>query len=331
MKKSKIAISLLLSLVLALGLVGCKGDKEKPDYAVYYIRTDKNGIAPVGYDFKSSDTDGMISEALNELTEDVDDIKVVNTIPSGVKVKNWELNDGSLGIYLVGDYEALDVYTEILVRAAIVKTLVQIDGVDSVSIYVNNAPLTDANGESVGPMTADTFIEDFGQETDALLSTELTLYFASADGMSTVAETREVYYSRNVTLDRIVIEQLLKGPDNDTLLSALPSGTKLNSITVSEDGVCIVNFDAAIETSLTGVTENVTIYSIVNSLTELDNVKSVQILVNGNTPHISNVDVDLSSAISRNEDIISTLSDEEEPMFPEEQEFSDEEYIDMEE
>ena len=263
-----------------------------------------------------------------ELANDIDDIDVINTIPSGVEVKNWDLNNGSLNIYLVGDYEALDIYTEILVRAAIVKTLVQIDGVDSVSIFVNDSPLTDSNGESIGAMTAETFIEDFGQETDSLLSTELTLYFASANGMFTVAETRHVYYSRNVTLDKLVMDQLLKGPETEGLLSALPSGTKLNSISVSEDGVCVVNLDAAIETAVTGVTENVTVYSIVNSLTELDNVKSVQILVNGETPHISNVDADLSSAISRNEDIINAVViDDDDTDYSEE----DEEFLNPEE
>jgi germination protein M len=264
----------------------------------------------------------MITEALDNISKDTDDIDVINTIPSGVEVKSWELADGSLNLYLVGDYEALDTYTEILVRAAIVKTLVQIKGVDSVSIFVNNAPLVDSAGETVGAMSADTFIEDFGQETDSLLSTELTLYFASADGVSTVAETRQVYYSRNVSLEKLVIDQLLKGPDNDALLTAIPNGTKLNSISVSENGVCIVNFDAAIETTITGVTENVTIYSIVNSLTELDNIKQVQILVNGETPHISNVEIDLSKAISRNEDIINELSDfdEEDSIYLEEEE-----------
>ena len=33
----------------------------------------------------------------------------MNTMPSGVKVKSFELNNGSLSLYLVGDYEALDI------------------------------------------------------------------------------------------------------------------------------------------------------------------------------------------------------------------------------
>ncbi|SOC13116.1 GerMN domain-containing protein [Pseudobutyrivibrio ruminis] len=305
-------LSLILTITLALSMVSCGSKNEESDYQIYYLKSDKAGIVPTAYTFQSDDTAEMVEEAINELAESPDDIDYINTIPSEVEAKSWEINDGNLSLYLVGGYDSLDTYTEILVRAAIVKTLVQIDGVESVSIYVNDAPLADSNGDSIGAMTADTFIEDFGQETDSLLSTNLTLYFASADGMSTVAETREVYYSRNVTIERLVIEQLLKGPDSDELLSAIPPGTKLNSISVSESGVCIVNFDAAIESTVTGVTENVTVYSIVNSLTELDNIKQVQILVNGDTPHISNVDVDLSSSISRNEDIINELADQEE-------------------
>ena len=65
-----------------------------------------------------------------------------------------------------------------------------------------------------------------------------------------------------------------------------------------------------------------TVYSIVNSLTELDNIKQVQILVNGETPHISNVDIDMSKAISRNEDIINELK----LNFDDEQEYLDEDY-----
>lgn len=315
-------LAIALSALLLFSFTSCGNNAMDLGSSLYYVRSDKAGIAPVEYNFSSNDTEGMIKEALKALAEDNTDINMMNTIPAGVDIRHWELNDGNLSLYFVGDYESLDVYTEILVRAAIVKSLTQIKGVDAVSFYVNDSPLTDSNGDSIGQMTADTFIEDFGQETDSLLSTELTLYFASANGLSTVAETREVYYSRNVSKERLVIEQLIKGPESNELLSAIPSGTKLNSITVSEDGVCIVNFDATIETTITGITENVTVYSIVNSLTELDNIKSVKILVNGETPHISNVDADLSSSISRNEEIIATVSEDDE-----EQEFVDEEEI----
>ena len=312
----KRTFSLILAIVLMLSsFAGCGNKNTDSGAQIYYVNTDKTSITGVDYQYTSSDSRAQIAEALNKLGEDTGDIDYITTIPSGVDLNRWELSDGAVSLYFVGDYDSLDIYTEILVRAAIVKTLTQIDGVKTVSFYINNKPLVDSTGESVGAMTADTFIEDFSQETDSLLSTELQLYFASADGMSVVEEPRFVYYSSNVSVEKLVVEQLLKGPDTDGLLTAIPEGTKINSVSVAENGVCIVNFDATFETAVAGITENVTLYSIVNSLTQLDNIKQVQILVNGSTPRLSNVDVDLSAPVSRNEDIINTISEEDEETF----------------
>lgn len=305
-------ITLALIFVLSLLTVSCGKENESGEYKIYYVNTDKDGLSAVNYDYEATDTNGQINEALEKLASDPGEVDYIATIPSGVDMERWELDDSSLTLYITGAYEELDVFTEILVRAAMVETLTQLDGVDSVSLFVNGFPYTDSNGENVGSMTADTFIDDFGQETDSLLTTDLTLYFSSADGVSLVPETRTVYYSRNVSIEKVVVEQLIKGTNVTDLLSTLPSGTKINSISVSENGVCIVNFDGTLETAVTGVTENVTLYSIVDSLTELDSIKQVQILVNGETPHLSNLDVDLSSPISRNEDIINVNADDSE-------------------
>ncbi len=315
-------VSFLLCLALSFTVfAGCSFKGATSDKQIYYLSTDKTSITAVDYEYSSDDGKSQIKEALKMLSKDTDDIDYVTTIPSSIEVSRWELTDGALSLFFIGDYDSIDVYTEILVRAAIVKTLTQIEDVKNVSIYVNNKPLVDSSGEAVGAMTAETFIEDFGQETDSLLSTDLTLYFASADGMSLVEENRSVYYSSNVTIEKVVMEQLMKGPSTEGLLSAIPDSTKINSISVTENGVCIVNFDSNFETAISGVTEKVTLYSIIDSLTKLDNIKQVQILVNGSTPHLSNIDVDLSAPISRNEDIINIISPDEDDILFEEDGF----------
>lgn len=314
--------SLLLCAAFFLSIFsGCSFAGDASDKQIYYLSTDKTSITAIDYEYTAEDGRSQVKEALKMLSQDTEDIDYITTIPASIEISRWELSDGALTLFFIGDYESIDVYTEILVRAAIVKTLTQIEDVKNVSIYVNNKPLVDSSGEAVGAMTADAFIEDFGQETDSLLSTELKLYFASADGMSLVEENRTVYYSSNVTIEKVVMEQLMKGPSTEGLLSAIPDSTKLNSISVTENGVCIVNFDSSFETAIAGITEKVTLYSIINSLTKLDNIKQVQILVNGSTPHLSNIDVDLSAPISRNEDIINTLPSEDEDIIFEEDGF----------
>ena len=62
------------------------------------------------------------------------------------------------------DYRLQPVITEILVRAAIVRTLTQIDGVSYLSFQINSEPFLDASGALVGVMNADQFIDNAGNE-----------------------------------------------------------------------------------------------------------------------------------------------------------------------
>ncbi|MCR4694800.1 MAG: GerMN domain-containing protein [Pseudobutyrivibrio sp.] len=301
-------LSLILVFALGLSMVACGHNQESSKYKIYYLNTEKTGIIPIEYEYKNADASAMVEEAIEEMHNSTDNVEYIPSIPSGVQVKEYVFDENNLSIYLEGDYAAMDMYTEILVRAAIVKTLTMIDGVSSVTFYLNGEPLKNSNDDIVGAMTANMFVDDFGQETDSLFSTTLTLYFASADGASVVAEKRQVYYSRSQSPEKLIMDELMDGPVSEDLLKTIPDSTKINSISVSDDGVCIVNFDSSFETAVLNVTENATIYSIVNSLTELDTINQVQILVNGEMPHLSNLDVDLSEPLARNETIINQNS-----------------------
>lgn len=72
----------------------------------------------------------------------------------------------------------------------------------------------------------------------------------------------------------------MKGPNADGVYPTLNPDTKINSVIV-RDGVCYVDFDESFLIQKNNVTPEVTIYSIVNSLVELNNVDTVQISVNG--------------------------------------------------
>ena len=95
MKKIIRTFAVCIAVALMVLSSGCKKETVDANGKIYYVNADKAGIAAVDYDFTSSDTDGRIEEALAQLAEDVDDIDVINTIPSGVEVKKWDLNEGS--------------------------------------------------------------------------------------------------------------------------------------------------------------------------------------------------------------------------------------------
>ena len=64
------------------------------------------------------------------------------------------------------------------------------------------------------------------------------------------------------------MEQLLEGPESKNARSAIPSETKLMSVSLV-DGVCYVSFDENFKNQDYSVNEAIVIYSIVDSLSEL--------------------------------------------------------------
>ncbi len=78
-----------------------------------------------------------------------------------------------------------------------------------------------------------------------------------------------------------VMSELLKGPETDELSRVIPEGTVLRGITL-EYGVAYVDFsEELLQAEVGGEAEAVLVDSIVKTLTQLEEVDSVQILVEG--------------------------------------------------
>jgi len=111
-----------------------------------------------------------------------------------------------------------------------------------------------------------------------------TLYYVSDDGLRLVPLEREIPFGEGV-LDqakRIVEAQL--APVQPPLTSAVPLGTTLRSVYISERGEAFVDLSPEIATAHAGgaLNELLTVYSIVDALTtNLPAVTGVQILVDG--------------------------------------------------
>lgn len=281
MRKRWIAWMLLVALVLSL-FTGCKRESSENSTKIYYMDALGNGLVTEEHVLKSESREKQAKEIMKLLASAPENANYRRTIPEGVEVLDIVFDKGTITINFDHNYEDVTGYTEVLIRAAIVKSLLQIKGVESVTFYVADKPLLDSKGILVGSMSGETFIEDYGQETDSLIKTTLTLYFASADGQSLVKKYVDVYYNNNIARERLVIENLIKGIDEQDAKSPIPSGTKLLNITVT-DGVCYVNFDSTFLNVDSGMSADVVVYSIVNSLTELDNINKVQLLVNGSS------------------------------------------------
>jgi germination protein M len=252
----------------------------------------------------ATDTDGLIKEFIAALCSDPSDADYRKPIPSNVEVTSYSLDGVLLTLDFDEDYSAMSTVEEVLCRAAVVRTLTQIDGVDCVNFYVGETPLTDAEGNVVGNMYQESFIENPGEQINSFQNTTLTLYFSNEDGDGLIKETRsDVYYSSNMSLEKLVMEELLEGTSVSGEKSAIPEGTRLVNVSVV-DGVCYVSLDENFRNQDYKVNEAIVIYSIVDSLTELSTVGKVQISVNGDTSGVYRDNYSLDSVYERNLDYV---------------------------
>ncbi len=114
---------------------------------------------------------------------------------------------------------------------------------------------------------------------------KVSLYFAEyTDTEAYLAkEIREIQVSKE--LYKNVVEELIKGPQSDQLYRTIPSNVKVNSVKISES-TATVDFSKEIITNFqeiphSSTTEVLAIFSIVNTLTEFEEIKKVKITIEG--------------------------------------------------
>ena len=191
---------------------------------------------------------------------------------------------------------------EILARACLVKTLTQIKGIDFIGINSGEQPLSDANGNPLPVFYASEFIDTM-TDINSFEKVELSLYFRLGDTGKLAGEKRNLVHNINNSIEKLIIEELIKGPTKTDLTPLLPNNLKVNSISIN-DNTCYIDFDDSLINVLNRADNKLAIYSIVNSISEFKKVTKVQISINGNNNYKFLNDVDLSTTFDRNLDYI---------------------------
>jgi len=128
------------------------------------------------------------------------------------------------------------------------------------------------------------------------------LYFSTSDAMYLDTEDRTVK-GRNIYLE--TVNALIKGPITSDLVKTIPDDVEVLNISKNNDTIQ-VDFSEEIITNHWGGSsgEILTVYSIVNTLTQFEGIKRVEVLVEGKEVETLVGHMDLSVPIESNQDII---------------------------
>ena len=303
--------SAVLALVLACSLLtGCtvetqeeKVDSGSNQYYLYYVNKDETKVVKERYQLEQESAEFMLQDLTGILNAQEGSGDNLALLPSGVQLVTYRLNESLLELEFNSDYSKMSRAREILVRAGVARTFLQIPGVTGIKIFIESEELKDSKGQAVGVIDGNTFVEMWGSDKDAYRYDTFTLYFTDKTGEHLVAEQRNVYYKRILPRERVILEQLAKGPMVKGHYPTIPQETEILGVEVSDD-VCYVDFSSAFSDSGIDIPVNTMIYSVVNSLLDTASADKVQISVEGDTEATLSDGTSLYSLFSKNTDLV---------------------------
>ncbi len=299
---------IFLLLLLLPMLFGCneEASDELYDIQIYALNADETELTSYGYNFVAYDTAARISELISRLQISDKDGNYFSAIAQSVPLKDWTLSEkGILTCYFGSEYYSMKNTKEILSRAAIVKTFCQISDIFGVEFIIGEEALK-IQDSIVGIMTEDLFLMDIGLST---IQADVTLFFAAEDMSGLVPVDCTLYSEETKTVESLVLQALVDGPEAGSGVATLPSGTKINRVT-TKDSICYIDLSNEFLSYSDTIPPHLTVYSIVNSLSDLDYINSVVITVDGQTQD-KYLTVDISSILECNLDYVISSNEEE--------------------
>ncbi|OOO00355.1 MAG: hypothetical protein ATN35_07735 [Epulopiscium sp. Nele67-Bin004] len=302
---SKYLLKLSLILVVCL-LTSCNSGvgtvpENAEQFNMYYFSTVENDIIP--------------QQVIINLEENIDKkdyiLTVIDTLyrlGNGMIVPislNVDLSNDIVSIILDEEYTFMSTQDQIVLRASLIYTLTELDFVEGIEFFVGENSLTNNIGVVMGVMDRSNVGIGAFNPNPATNYQTVVLYFRDEELDLLVAEKREIKINKDVPIEGYIMEELVKGPETEGLIPTLPSGTTINYIE-TKDNVCQVDlsYDRQAKEVLTDIGEELFVYSIVNSLTEIYKIEKVSFLIDGQRPEGSAGLMDFGVTFERNETIV---------------------------
>ena len=303
MKKNILVFLSLLLLTIFL-LSGCswlssRSGSSDVEASIYYIEENGTALLEMNVSLPDGSEEEKVEYLVNNLLNPPQNF---SSLCDGAKLLSVKIKDEIAVVNFSKEFSSIKdpIYT--LSPAALAKTLCSLEFISGVNILVEGSPALGIDGTPIGLIMKSDVMGD-GLPA-GLSSKSIKLYFSDEAGEGLNIERREVLVPASTTVEKVVVEELIKGPKNAENLAIVPPDVRVLSAE-TKNGVCFVNLSKEFKSSFTGGStgEILTIYSIVNSLTELETIKSVQFLIEGEKKDALS-HMAINEPITRNKSII---------------------------
>jgi germination protein M len=262
-----------------LSVVGCsekiiKDDTEKQEIKLYYSSLDNSKIQWVTRSIEYSNDMEKYNNTIKALINGPYSSDMIRSINENTQILSIEKKKGIL--YLDLSKEFLEFKSDINQVNAVItisNTLNQFKEIEALKITVEGKELISLDGQPYG------ILKEFNLSEEKKISVQL--YFPDENMEYLIPYKKNVELKDGYKLGKKIVEEIIK-ESNKQGYNIIPKGTKLLNYS-EEKGIATVNFSKEFINNYIGGSagETMTIYSIVNSLTELENISSVLFLIEG--------------------------------------------------
>ena len=271
-------IAAVISIIL---FINYDMSMQKAIVDLYFMNSDGTGIAAEQHEIRYKDDNELILNTIARLTDGPSNSQKGRVIPKGTDVNRIVLDGAeSITVDFSAEFLTDDPARNVLDTYAVVKTLCATGRAASAEVTVMGSPITDRDGNALGFISA----SDINLENEEYSSEmrDIILYFADRSETGLVKEERTIKITDQQPIEQYIINELIKGPADNSVQSLLSGKTVLMSVDI-EDNICYLNFKSSFINENAGSSdhEQLVIYSIVNSLTELPSISRIQFYMDG--------------------------------------------------
>lgn len=275
-------LAFLLVPVMLFSLAGCSsGNVEKYKAKLYFLNANGTKLEVEEREIVPGDNAGSLANVvLSELLKGPTRPELKRSVPEGTKLLAITATDGLATVNFSKEFSFKEEVDSIFARVAVASTLTDLPEIERVKIMVDGKDLRTTDGDVVNALSRDDIVYD--SQLVVADYKYVKLYFANKDADGLVAESRTVAVNSKDSMEYVLVSELIKGPESDYAHRTVPEETKILSVETKE-GTCFVNLSQEFKTKHWGGSagETMTIYSIVDTLTELNTVDKVQFLIEG--------------------------------------------------
>ena len=212
---------------------------------IYRLNIRTHQLEPEQRRISYSEPEEMVQTVIRMMYDIPRNSSLRQTITEDLLFDKVQVTGSTMDVFFPARYHEMEPHNEAIFRASLVHTMTNLPfiSIEGLRIWVDNEELEDPFGEPMGLITQERVLISPNIRPMRVFEQELILYFVNEDRDGLISEERTVDRPDGVSVEYIVITELINGPIHESSTGTISSNTRILDVR-TEGGLCSINFSS---------------------------------------------------------------------------------------